>query len=180
MSPQIEIACPEMVRPRSEQMNTIWSAICCGVTVVRIETKRTAVVRSLRKLGRGARGGKPELAGGTAARTSEYWAVNRSPKGTGVRPRSWLEHPVLVEMVNRRVSGDPTVPTAVWFQQKYFPRPVDLALSLGCGFGTFERFGIEHRIARTFHANDLSEGAITETRAAADRPTWPTRSNTAS
>ena len=93
--------------------------------------------------------------------------MNRSPKGTGVRPRSWLEHPVLVEMVNRRVSGDPTVPTAVWFQQKYFPRPVDLALSLGCGFGTFERFGIEHRIARTFHANDLSEGAITEARAAA-------------
>ena len=32
VSPQIEIAWPEMVRPRGEHMNTIWSAICCGVT----------------------------------------------------------------------------------------------------------------------------------------------------
>src|SRR5437588_5751105 len=42
VSPQIEIAWPEMVRPRGEHMNTIWSAICCGVTVVRIETTESA------------------------------------------------------------------------------------------------------------------------------------------
>lgn len=32
VSPQIEIACPEMVLPRGLHMNTIWSASCCGVT----------------------------------------------------------------------------------------------------------------------------------------------------
>ena len=94
---------------------------------------------------------------------SEYWAVDR----TGPRPLSWLEHPTIVEIVNRRVSGDPKVSTLEWFRNKYFQRPVDLALSLGCGFGGFERFGIEHRIARRIHANDLSEGAILKAREAA-------------
>jgi hypothetical protein len=32
VSPQIEIACPEIVRPRGLHMNRIWSAICSGVT----------------------------------------------------------------------------------------------------------------------------------------------------
>jgi hypothetical protein len=32
VSPQIEIACPEMALPRGLHMNRIWSAICCGVT----------------------------------------------------------------------------------------------------------------------------------------------------
>jgi len=32
VSPQIEIACPEMVRPRGLHINKIWSAICSGVT----------------------------------------------------------------------------------------------------------------------------------------------------
>jgi hypothetical protein len=32
VSPQIEIAWPEMVLPRGLHMNRIWSAICSGVT----------------------------------------------------------------------------------------------------------------------------------------------------
>ena len=31
-SPSMEIACPEMVRPRGEHRKTIWSASCCAVT----------------------------------------------------------------------------------------------------------------------------------------------------
>lgn len=99
-----------------------------------------------------------------ADKASEYWAVNRSVEGTGERPRSWLQHPTMLEFVNRRVSGDPKVSTLWWFRQKYFPRPVDLALSLGCGFGGFERFGVEQNIARRFHANDLSGGAVAKAR----------------
>jgi SAM-dependent methyltransferase len=94
---------------------------------------------------------------------SEYWAVDR----TGARPRSWLEHPTILEIVHRRVSGDPKMSTIGWFRNKYFQRPVDLALSLGCGFGGFERFGIENGVARKIHANDLSEGAILKAREAA-------------
>jgi hypothetical protein len=32
VSPHTEMAWPEIVLPRGEQMNTTWSAICCGVT----------------------------------------------------------------------------------------------------------------------------------------------------
>jgi hypothetical protein len=32
VSPQIEIAWPEIVLPRGLHMNRIWSASCCGVT----------------------------------------------------------------------------------------------------------------------------------------------------
>ncbi len=91
---------------------------------------------------------------------SEYWAVDRA----GDRRRSWLEHPTILECVNRRVSGDPKVSTMWWFRNKYFQRPVELALSLGCGFGGFERFGIDNGITRKFHANDLSDGAIEKAR----------------
>jgi hypothetical protein len=107
---------------------------------------------------------------------SEYWAVDR----TGPRPRSWLEHPTIIECVNRRVSGDPKVSTLWWFKNKYFQRPVDLALSLGCGFGGVERFGVQSGVARKFHGNDLSEGAILKAREAARRRSSRTRSNTAS
>ena len=94
---------------------------------------------------------------------SEYWAVDR----TGPRPLSWLEHPTIVEITNRRVSGDPNVSPTSWFRNTYFQQPVDLALSLGCGFGKFERFGIENGVAKKIHANDLSEGAILKAREAA-------------
>ncbi len=33
----MEMACPEMVRPRSEARNNIWSASCRAVTKVRME-----------------------------------------------------------------------------------------------------------------------------------------------
>lgn len=103
-----------------------------------------------------------------AGRASEYWAVNRSA-GAGEPSRSWLQHPTILQIVNRRVTGDPKLSTLGWFRQKYFQRPADLVLSLGCGFGPFERFGIENGIARKFHANDLSEGAIAKAREAAAR-----------
>ena len=41
-SPQIEISWPEMVGARLEQTNTTASAICCGVTMVRIDTTVSA------------------------------------------------------------------------------------------------------------------------------------------
>lgn len=95
---------------------------------------------------------------------SEYWAVDRTVEGTGKRPHSWSQHPTILASINRRVSGDPTLPTLAWFRQKYFSRPADLVLSLGCGFGGFERFGVENNLARKFHAHDLSEGAIVKAR----------------
>jgi 2-polyprenyl-3-methyl-5-hydroxy-6-metoxy-1,4-benzoquinol methylase len=94
---------------------------------------------------------------------SEYWAQDRG----GSRPHSWLQHPTMLSFLQRRVSGDPNLPTVAWLQQQFFPEPVELGLSLGCGFGGFERVAINLGIARKFHANDISEGAIKKAEAAA-------------
>ena len=93
----------------------------------------------------------------------DYWAAER---GSG-KPYSWLQSPTLHALLNRRISGDPGVSTAAWFKQKFFPEPAELCLSLGCGFGHFERSCIDNGIAKKFHANDISAGAIEKARQAA-------------
>ena len=94
---------------------------------------------------------------------SDFWAQERDKS----KPISWLEHPVIRDIVYRRATGDPNVGTAEWFRRKYLPQPADLALSLGCGFGEFDRAVIKSGIARKLHANDISAGAIERARAAA-------------
>lgn len=87
---------------------------------------------------------------------AEYWAVDRSSG----RPISWDEHKVLLEFMHRRVTGDPNVTTYEWFKRKFFQKPAELCLSIGCGFGAFEKGAIELGIAKRFHAYDISSGAI--------------------
>ena len=65
------------------------------------------------------------------------------------------------------MTGNPSTSTYQWFKDTYLPQPAELALSLGCGFGGFERIAIALGLARTFHANDLSVGAIEKAKAAA-------------
>jgi hypothetical protein len=65
-------------------------------------------------------------------------------------------------LANRRVTGDPDLVAAGWFNQKFFPEPVDLALSLGCGFGGFERvmiaFGLAKRSTLSTYHRGQSRG----------------------
>ena len=70
---------------------------------------------------------------------------------------SWLQHPIARSTINRRVTGDPDVPTVVWFRNRFVPQPVGLCLALGCGHGVFDRHAIELGIARHVHAIDISE-----------------------
>jgi SAM-dependent methyltransferase len=99
----------------------------------------------------------------TAADTvSDYWAIDRSQNR-----HSWLQHPVALETVNRRVSGDPKISSVQWFKNKFVRKPFGLCLSLGCGHGGFERSGLAIGLANRFHANDLSTGAIAQAREAA-------------
>ena len=73
------------------------------------------------------------------------------------------------DFLHRRITGDPQVSTVAWFKQKFFPKPVDLCLSMGCGFGDFERAAISLGIAKAFHANDLSKGAVDSARERANQ-----------
>lgn len=86
---------------------------------------------------------------------SEHWGTAR--RGPW---KSWFEHPVIQKYVHRRVSGDPNISTVQWFKNKFFQEPVELCMSLGCGFGIFERHAISLGMARRVHACDLSTGAI--------------------
>ena len=90
---------------------------------------------------------------------SEYWAIDRTHER-----HSWLQHPTLMDFVHQRVTGDSKVPTYLWLKRKYFPQSVDLCLTLGCGFGGFERGAINLGIAKKFHAHDISSGAIAKAR----------------
>ncbi|MEA2871665.1 MAG: hypothetical protein QOH67_1641, partial [Hyphomicrobiales bacterium] len=98
----------------------------------------------------------------SAKTVSDYWAADRSR-----RRESWLQHPVAVAFVNRRVSGDPEIGTVTWFRDKFIPEPLELCLSLGCGHGYMEQVGIALGIAKKFHAIDVSDGAIAGAKAAA-------------
>src|SRR5262249_49301563 len=94
-------------------------------------------------------------------RTADYWATDHKSD----KPLSWLDHPVLLRNAYRRVTGDANLPGLRWFQNKYLGQRVELALSLGCGLGGFERGGIQTNIARAFHAHDISPGAIATAKA---------------
>jgi SAM-dependent methyltransferase len=87
---------------------------------------------------------------------SDYWGIDRRQS----RPVSWLEHPVAIRRLCERVSGDPSVGTSQYWHQHYFSTPASLGLSIGCGFGAFERSLIAAGVVEHFHAHDLSEEAI--------------------
>jgi SAM-dependent methyltransferase len=91
-----------------------------------------------------------------AQRVADYWATDHKID----RPRSWLDHPVILRHVHERVTGDVSVNGVQWFQRKYLPGPVDTALSLGCGLGPFERDAIRLNIAEKLFGIDISPDAI--------------------
>ena len=94
---------------------------------------------------------------------SDYWGEDRS-KGQML---SWLQHPEILRYIHGRATGNPDLSTYQWFRDQFFPQPVELALTLGCGFGAFERTGIGIGIANRFEAYDISEGAIESARESA-------------
>ena len=77
------------------------------------------------------------------------------------KPTSWTDSPLVQQMyIHPLISGRPDVAWLETIAEKYFPAPVELALSLGCGGGGLERHGAVLNIARGFVAYDVSEGAI--------------------
>ena len=95
---------------------------------------------------------------------SDYWGVDRRQ----ARPVSWLEHPVALQRLHERVSGDPLIGTAQYWYNRYFSAPAGLCLSIGCGFGALERSLISAGMVEHFHAHDLSENAVARARREAE------------
>ena len=89
-------------------------------------------------------------------KTSEFWGRERVEE----RKHHWLEHPVTASYVNLRVSGDASTIVSQYWQQKYLTTPAEIALSLGCGFGNFERFTLSAGLAARMEAVDISPAAV--------------------
>jgi SAM-dependent methyltransferase len=89
--------------------------------------------------------------------------------GERARERQDAERPIVAwtdsVVVQRRyihptISGNPDENWLIWVKRQFFPEPVDLALTLGCGDGAVERHGLLLGIARAFEAVDASAGAV--------------------
>jgi SAM-dependent methyltransferase len=91
---------------------------------------------------------------------SARWGIEER----SARPKHWLTHPTTRAFLNRRVTGDSSVSTIEWVKRVYFPKAVGELLSLGCGFGGFERHAVDIGIAKSIYAIDVSSGAIERSR----------------
>jgi ubiquinone/menaquinone biosynthesis C-methylase UbiE len=96
--------------------------------------------------------------------TADFWGRGKVPS----KPLGWLEHPTCRRFINRRATGDENMGIIEYFRQRHFPTIPDLALSLGCGFGDFDRMVIKCNLARNVHACDISSAAIAQAKNTAE------------
>ena len=97
-------------------------------------------------------------------KVAKYWAAPASLEEK--RMIAWMEHSYVNRHINRRTTGDASLDWLKYVSQKYFPEPVEKALTLGCGEGGLERAGLALRVARFFDAMDISDGAVESASAA--------------
>jgi SAM-dependent methyltransferase len=89
--------------------------------------------------------------------TSDYWAKARE---LGEDRFHWISHPITRAHINLRVSGNHEVDSLGHWQTRFLPNQVGRVLSVGCGFGHFERSLASRGIAEHVHGIDISAGAI--------------------
>lgn len=92
---------------------------------------------------------------------SELWKERAEALVTATKPLAWSDSLLVHEMyIQPLLSGDTGLGWMEYVAFRYFPKPVDIALSLGCGGGALERHGLLLKIARRFKGIDVSEGAL--------------------
>ena len=102
----------------------------------------------------------PDSAAADTAKVQEFWGHEHRE----ARKHNWLEHPVALACIHQRRAGDPTIDLVKYWRRDFLHAPAPLALSLGCGFGSWERAAIAGQLATHFEAYDVSEGAIVQAR----------------
>lgn len=120
-----------------------------------------------------ARDARTEVAKGSAGSresiVSEHWARNVEARRSGEFAGNWLDHKAIVRLyINPMSTGSADETWFPYIARKYFPEPVEKALSLGCGGGALERHALSLNVARSFDAYDISEGSIEAAREEAE------------
>jgi SAM-dependent methyltransferase len=103
----------------------------------------------------------------TLDKVARWWA--QSPEKLHQRDLiAWMEHAYVKKHINLRTTGDESLDWLSYVFQKYFPTPVERALSLGCGDGGLERHALDAGAVERFDAYDASSGAIENARKSAE------------
>jgi SAM-dependent methyltransferase len=94
--------------------------------------------------------------------TAEHWGEEAREKAEGEEWQGlyWQSYILTAQHINRAISGEPSVDWLTFTKQRFFRKPVEVALSLGFGYGIVERVGIEQEIAERFEAYDISPEAV--------------------
>lgn len=101
--------------------------------------------------------------GDDAATVAAFWGRDRRAE----RKHNWLDHPTSLACINQRRAGNPDLDLAAYWRAAFFPGPAPLALSLGCGFGLWERIALKTNLAVLMEACDVSPDAVAAARRAA-------------
>src|SRR4030042_4311692 len=95
-------------------------------------------------------------------KVSNFWAETRADKiEKGLSHIAWLENQhILKSYVHKLMSGDSEKNFLIYVSEKYFKKPGEMGLSIGCGDGCLERHALKLKICKKFEAFDISAGAI--------------------
>ncbi|MBL8630319.1 MAG: class I SAM-dependent methyltransferase [Rhodospirillaceae bacterium] len=95
-----------------------------------------------------------------ANQVSAFWGNEHRD----ARKHNWLEHPTALECINTRRAGDATLDLADYWRRDFLRTPAKLGLSLGCGFGLWERIALQQNLCERMEAYDVSEAAVAQAR----------------
>lgn len=148
------------------------AALCEGLDLVGVREGEADGLQDLVVLRK--RGAEPAVANGRAGSkasiVSEHWARNVEARRSGEFAGNWLDHKAIVrDYINPMSTGSSDETWFPYIARKYFPEPVEKALSLGCGGGALERHALSLDVARRFDAYDISEGSIEAAREEAEK-----------
>jgi 2-polyprenyl-3-methyl-5-hydroxy-6-metoxy-1,4-benzoquinol methylase len=106
-----------------------------------------------------------------AAKVNAVWGQARA---SIAQRNHWLNHPLTRAHIQLRATGDHRKDPLTWWREKFIKQPLENVISIGCGFGEFDRALIRLGCARHVTGLDLSPDAIRAARAAAEQEAMPT------
>lgn len=136
------------------------------------------VFRSNSQEGKNTQDLEPQKEMSKESRVSEHWSRNVEARRSGEFAGNWLDHKAIQRLyINPMSTGSPDVTWFDYIAKKYFPEPVEKALSLGCGGGALERHALSLGICEEFDAYDISEGSVEAARDEARKAKFSDRVN---
>ena len=93
-------------------------------------------------------------------RIKHVWGAGRVWGGTDIQ--HWLQHPLVQERINFKISGAPRMNRFEYFLNRYLQNrmPVERALTLGSGVGELERGLCQYGFALSHEGVDLSDQSV--------------------